>query len=326
VIRRNNISKVRDILRIIKSSDTFFITSHLNPDGDTVGSELALLSWLKRLGKKVVVANLDPIPEIYHFLPGINAVHTKNKVTGNYDIGFILECSEPERMGNIIDFKKQLNKVINIDHHVSTITYGDINWFNSKFSATAEQIYLLIKNSKMMLTKEEAVCLYVGLLTDTGKFQQQNTTSETHRIVAELLKYAIHPEDIYQKIYATKSFFSLKLLGLALSSLRLVANGKIAYQEITRKMYEQAGLPEDDEEIINYPLSIPQVKVSILFREMRNNYGKVKIGFRTRSKVNVYQIAEYFGGGGHLNASGCILEGNLDTVKKRIINYVKKFI
>lgn len=324
MIKKNKI--IQEILNTVKNKHSFFITAHLNPDGDTLGSELALRSWLSRLGKKVTVVNVDPVPEIYRFLPGVNLIKKKNKIVENFDVGIVLECSEPERIGGIIDFRKQLGTVISIDHHLSSQSYGDINWFDTQASATAEQIYQLIKNSGRALTYNEALCLYVGILTDTGKFQQKNTTARTHRIVANLLSYGIHPEEIHQKIYTTKSYSTLKLLGLSLSSLELTEGGKIAYQGITKEMYKKLKNPEHDEETINYPLTIPQVEISVLFRELKEEKNKIKVGFRSRDKVDVHKIAEHFGGGGHHNASGCIIEGNLEKVKKLVLNYVRKFI
>jgi len=318
---------IRRILEVVKNNRHFFITAHLRPDGDTIGSEIALAKWLKKMGKKVTVANVDPIPEIYHFLPGVSLIQRRKKISDNFEVTFILECSEPERVGEIMDFRKQSGLIINIDHHAHSESYGDINWFDPKASATAEQIYKLIKASKKNFTRDEAINLYVGLLTDTGKFQQHNTTPETLQIVAELLKYGIKPEEIHQKVYATKSLSSLKLLGLSLSNLKLTGQGKIAYQEITRKMYRKTHHPEEDEEIINYPLSIPHVEVSILFREVFNKEkNEVKVGFRSRNKIDVHEIAQHFGGGGHFSASGCTLEGNLNKVKKLVINYVCKQI
>lgn len=315
---------IQRILDIVKKNHNFFITAHLSPDGDTLGSELALGSWLKRLGKRIKIVTFDPVPAIYHFLPRIERIEQKNRVSKNFDVGFILECSEPERMGGIIDIKKQLGIVINIDHHLSSENYGDINWFDSKASATAEQIYCLIKKSGMPLTYEEALCLYVGILTDTGKFQQDNTTVETHQIVAHLLSYGLDLEKIHSKIYATKTYSSLKLLGLTLSSLKLAEKGKIGYQKITKSMYKKNGQP--DEETINYPLAIPGVEISILFRETKERKNIIKVGFRSRNKVNVHQIAEHFGGGGHHSASGCILEGSLKKVEAVVINYVGKYL
>jgi len=322
MIKRNKI--IQQILESVRNNCSFFITAHLNPDGDTLGSELALSSWLKRLGKRVTITNIDPVPEIYSFLPWIGWIEKKNKVLSNFDVGFILECSEPERIGGIINLEKQLGLVINIDHHLSAQNYGDINWFDPKASATAEQIYQLIRKSGGVLTCEEALCLYVGILTDTGKFQQENTTAHTHRIVADLLNYGIHPEEIYSKIYTRKSYSTLKLLGSTLTTLKLTGRGKIAYQEITRGMYEKNKNGQPDEETINYPLTIPGVEISVLFRETKEGKNIIKVGFRSRNKVDVHKIAEHFGGGGHYNASGCILEGNLKQVEKLVLSYVKK--
>lgn len=316
---------VEEIIEVVRKNNNFFVTAHLHPDGDTLGSELALASWLKRLGKKVTVANFDPVPQIYRFLPDINSIRQAKNIKNSFDVGFILECSEPERIGEVIDLK-QMAQVVNIDHHVSSMQYGDINWFDPKASSVAEQIYRLIKISGENLTRKEALCLYVGIVTDTGKFQQCNTTPQSHLIAAELLNHNLRPEEVHQKIYATKSYSLLKLLGLALSSLKLASGGKIGYQEINQQAYKKLGYPEEDEETINYPLAIPRVKVNILFREFPNLSGEIKVGFRSRNKVNVYRIAKHFGGGGHFNASGCILKGEMEEVKKRVLDYVRNFI
>ncbi|MHB9154071.1 MAG: DHH family phosphoesterase [Endomicrobiales bacterium] len=311
------------IAEAIKKNNTFFIAGHIKPDGDTIGSALALASLLRRLGKKPKVYTRETVPQYLCFLRDTKSIILTDRAEGEFDCAIILECSDLDRMGNLISLE-QAATVVNIDHHAIFSTYGDINYVEPHASSSAEQVYYLFKHMKMPMTCPEAEALYVGLVTDTGKFQQANTTPEAMRMAADLLEAGIEPQKIYDKLYATMPLSSLNLLGAALSTLKLSSGGRVAYMEITHKMYRDTGSDVTETEgVINYSMMIPGVVVGILFRETEHA-GLVKASFRSRGGIDVNKIAGHFGGGGHKNAAGCSFSGGLKSAEKLLLDYLGK--
>jgi len=179
-LKREKKKIINKILKIIQENHTFFISSHMRPDGDSIGAQLALASFLRRLGKDVYIANRDSVPVIYQFLPHSNDIHIVEKVERNFDVAFILDCGDLQRIGKIIDLKNRVKIVINIDHHVDCELFGDYNYVDPRSSSVAEELYDLFKQSHLEIIEEEVLALYVGILTDTGRFQEANTTPRCH--------------------------------------------------------------------------------------------------------------------------------------------------
>ena len=323
-LRKEKKKIINKILKIIRENRTFFISSHMRPDGDSIGAQLALGSLLQRLGKDVYIANRDPVPAVYQFLPRSSDVHIVEKVERNFDVAFILDCSDLQRMGNIIDLKNRVKIVINIDHHLDCELFGDYNYVQPRASSVAEELYDLFKQPHWEITKEEVLALYVGILTDTGRFQEANTTSRCHEIVAELIKKGISPQVVSQKVYESRSGPGLRLLSLTLSTLEVTAGGKIAHLLITQDMYKKTGAREDETEgFVNFARDVEGVEAGILFRE--TDVGdQFRVSFRSKGKIDVSKIARLFGGGGHRNAAGCTIQGNMEEIKRRILNAVSR--
>lgn len=313
--------KLVKIWKAIKANRTFFVTGHVHPDGDTVGSELALLQLLRRLGKKVFVANTGPVPESLSFLPNVKNIRAVSKVHGVYDAAIILECSTPERMGGIVNLKSQIkNCVINIDHHLQGDNFGDINLVDSKASSISELVYYLFKCGGLEPVKDEATCLYAGLVTDTGGFKFSNTTVQSHCVAAELINCGVDVARVNDLLFNTRNFRFLKTLGEALENIALTHEGKMAL--ITLK--KPKGVDAFDE-IVNYGLMIPSVSVVALLRP-GDRKESVKISLRSKDSVDVSSIAKRFGGGGHRNASGCNITGSFEYAKKRILQSVRTIL
>jgi len=314
---------ITDILGAIQKCRTFFIAGHTKPDGDTVGTGLALKSFLERLGKKASIYSLEPVPQYLTFLPGARQIKIARQVKGEFDCAIILECIDFERMGNLIK-PEQASLVINLDHHSSFSKYGHINYIDPSASSSAELVYNIFNQKKMPISRNEADALYVALVTDTGKFQQTNATSKAFRMAADLVDAGVVPPDIYGELYATQSLPSLCLLGRVLSTLTTCCSGKIAHVEVTRDMYRQtASGAADTEGIINHVMMIPGLVAGIMFRQT-DTPGLIKISMRSKGRFDVNRIARHFGGGGHKNASGCSFKGNLPAVKKQFLRYVEK--
>ncbi|MEK6288823.1 MAG: bifunctional oligoribonuclease/PAP phosphatase NrnA [Acidobacteriota bacterium] len=291
------------------------ITSHIRPDGDGLGSGLALYWMLRNLGKDVEVVLRDRVPPAYNVLPASDLVIVQDDVSESYDAAFIIECSDVERPG-LPGLKDQF--VVNIDHHSTTGPFGDINWIDPTAAAVGEMIYNLCKALGVEVTKQIAECIYTALLTDTGSFHFSNTTERTLKIASELVRLGVEPARISQALFYSGSFSKVKLLGLVLSNIERDESGRIAWITVDRAtMYEASACEEDSDGIVNQALSIGEVEAVAFFKELAP--GSYRISLRSKGKNNVAKVAELFGGGGHRNAAGCRIEGDFEEVKRRII-------
>jgi phosphoesterase RecJ-like protein len=312
-------SAVARIAEVFKNKKSFFLTGHERPDGDTIGSELALASYLRGQGKKVTVANVGPVPPVFHFLVGARRVRTAPRVKGHFDAAVVFECSGPERMGHIIDIKTQADCVINIDHHAHHGDFGHINLVDPGASSNSEQLCQIFSRVKHRLTKNEATALYVGLVTDTGRFQQENTRPQSHWVAALLLQAGVDVADVWRRIYATRSPAALKLMSRALGSLRMELGGRVSVLRLSRKDFLETGAREDDtEDVVNQGLLPPSAWVSLFLREV-DGKKEVKASLRGKGKVDLCRLAVSLGGGGHKNASGVTLPGSLDGVELQLM-------
>ncbi len=306
---------------IIKESETFFIAGHTKPDGDALGSGLALASLLKRLGKKVTHCSIDPVPGDMAFMPGASEIKITDKVTDMFDCAVILESINFERMGNII-LQNQAKKTINIDHHLSYTDFGDVNYVVPSSSSVSELIFDIFKNLNISPNLQEAENLYIGIVTDTGRFQQLNTNVNSHLTAAELLKCGISPNKICKKLFATTELSKIKLYGLALSNIKTAFNDKFIYIKITKEMFAKSGASYTDTDgIINYCVSVPTAVVGCILKEVDEN--TVKISFRSIESFNLLDIIKIFDGGGHKNAAGCTIKAGIDTAEDKILKAFK---
>ncbi|HKS42499.1 MAG TPA: bifunctional oligoribonuclease/PAP phosphatase NrnA [Blastocatellia bacterium] len=298
------------------------ITSHIRPDGDGLGSGLALYWMLRSLGKDVHVVLRDRVPPSYTVLPGTDLVLVHDDVTEAYDAAFIIECSDVERPG-LPSLKNQF--VVNIDHHSTTMPFGDINWIDPTAAAVGEMIYNLSKALGIEVTKEIAECIYTALLTDTGSFHFSNTTERTLKIASELVRRGVEPARISQALFYSHSFSKIKLLGLVLSGIERDESGRVAWIRLDREtMYEADACDEDADGIVNHALSVGEVEAVAFFKELEPDVYRVSL--RSKGKNNVAKVAETFGGGGHRNAAGCRIEGDFEVVKQRVIEGLQSAI
>ena len=298
------------------------ITSHIRPDGDGLGSGLALYWMLQSLGKDATVVLRDRVPPAYSVLPGSDLVLVQPDVELLYDAAFVIECSDVERPG-LPGLRNQF--VVNIDHHSTTVPFGDVNWIDSTAAAVGEMIYNLCKALGVEVTKEIAECIYTALLTDTGSFHFSNTTERTLKIASELVRRGVEPARISQALFYSNPFSKIRLLGIVLSSIERDESGRIAWVIMDRDMmYEADASEEDSDGIVNHALSIGEVEAVAFFKELSPRAYRVSL--RSKGKNNVAKVAELFGGGGHRNAAGCRVEGDLEDVKRRVIEGLQNAI
>lgn len=304
------------ILREIRARQRIVVTSHARPDGDGIGSALACGQILRMMGKEAEVVMHDGVPRIYQNLPFADRVVQADAVPPN-DAVILLECDGTRRalLEGLDDCF-----LINIDHHVSGRNFGHVNWIDSSVMATAELVFRLARLACVPVDRDIATCLYTGLMTDTGSFMFEGTNEHTFTVARELVLAGANPALCARHIYFGHSTAKLRLLGAALSNLH--REGPLAWIWITREQMQRFGAREEDcEGLVNYALSIADVRVAIFFRELPD--ARFRVSLRSKGEVNVSTVAEYFGGGGHKCASGCSIEGPLAVAVSRIVDRLR---
>ena len=303
------------VVELIESKNSFGITSHVRPDGDSLGSSLGLYWLLRALDKDVEVIMRDAAPHAYRQLPGAESIRVTPAVDRAYDAVFVIECSDIERPG-LIDLDKQF--VVNIDHHSTTELFGTVNWIDSTASAVGEMIYNLCKATGVRVTKEIAECVYTALLTDTGSFHYSNTTERTFKIASELVRTGVRPAKSAEAIFGSYHWPKIQLLSQVLATAKRDESGHVAWMRQTLDMQEQTKASDEDADgFVNYPLAVNEVEAAALFKEC--SPGVYRTSLRSKGDVNVAKIAEQFGGGGHRNAAGCTLKGALDEIEQKVV-------
>jgi phosphoesterase RecJ-like protein len=321
-LAKNDLKKISKISKIIEQSKTFFIAGHIKPDGDSIGSALAIASVLNRLGKKAFVYCVDEVPDFLKFLKGSNEIKKSTKKNDVFDCAIILESINFSRMGDIIT-PCQAKKVINIDHHLTYTNFGTVNYIVPSSSSTAELVLSVLDYMKIKLIKSEAENLYTGILTDTGRFQQINTTPNSHIACAKLMEYGIDVNEIYKKVYENGSINALKLQGIALCGIKTILDDSVSYIILTKDMFEKSGAKDNDgNSIINYTLRIEGVKVGCIFKEIDEK--TTKVSCRSIRSFDVLEVVDRFGGGGHKNAAGCTIKKGINASIKIISSLLKE--
>jgi len=302
-----------ELLSFIRGERKFFISTHINPEGDALGSSLALAIALESLGKETILYR-DGIPKFYNFLPGIERfTHSKPSLATSHWSLILLDCNTLERAG-IEELCFKCSAVI--DHHETEKAFGDIKWADPNAAATGVLIFYLIKELGIKITKDIAINLYAAIAIDTGTFRYGNTTSEVLRIASELIEMGANPLSISTSLYETWSRERFALLISALDTFEIIND--IAIIVVTQDMYKKTkAFPEDTESFPNVPKVIKDIKVSALFRELDKNYWKVSL--RSRTDINVATIALRFDGGGHKNAAGYTIKAELESAKESLL-------
>lgn len=307
-----------EVLKEIEQRDSFLLTSHARPDGDAVGSLLALYQILRQVGKNACVVMSDAVPLIYDPLPYSNVVlHSACVPDEAPQAAIILECDSIQRT-RLKGLETRF--LINIDHHTSARQFAHINWIDADACAVAEMVYRLARAAGVMISPDVATCLYTAVLTDTGSFCYAGTNARTFELALELVRYGARPVDIAHHVYFSNPASKMRLLGAALCNLH--REGALAYMHISlAEMERSGGLEEDCEGLVNYALSITGVEVALFFRELAD--GRYRVSLRSKGRVNVAVVAEQFGGGGHVCASGCAVAGPLATSLELILNQLR---
>ena len=315
-------ASINALVEAFRSHPRFLITSHARPDGDAIGSVLALAEVLDQLGTEPIVLLADEAPAVYHTLPGIDRIRyaaDAREIEPNLSVpAILLECEGIPRTGLAgLDGRC----LINIDHHASGRTFGMLNWIDEQACAVAAMIYRIALAAEVEITPSMATCLYTAVLSDTGSFTYSSTTAETFAMAHDLAAHGANPSQIARDLYFSNPESKIRLLGAALSNLR--TDGPLAWSWVTTHDMDRAGaVAEDCEGVVNYLISIAGVESAVFLRELPT-LDQYRLSIRSKGKVDVAQIAENFGGGGHRSASGCTLDGPLTVATERILNQLR---
>jgi len=317
----------KKIERTLLKFNSFVVTTHVNPDGDAIGSQLLFARLLKKLGKRVVMVNADSIPSNLKFLPGVKSVKILKDYKLNIDkfeVLVTLDVANPSRAGDMAKFISLAKYVINIDHHVSNNNFADLNWVERDASCVGEMVYRLYSQLGLELDYKDALLSYVSIATDTGYFRHNNTSASTHRIVADLLDRGVNSNAVYSELYENKSLPKMHISAFALS--KIAKRGGMAWVSIRREDLKRSSAKSEDlEGLIDSIKTLGGIRVAIVFQELSG--GMIKIGFRSKDKkADVNKIAAIFGGGGHKMASGCRVKGELSQVERDVLAEVAKYL
>jgi len=311
-----DIAARRDILPLIRGARRILILAHMAPDGDAIGSLLALGHALRALGKRVVLACADPVPVQYHYLPGYEAV--TSYPTGEFQLLISVDCSDIQRMGSAYRPAAFAHRpLINIDHHRTNVNFGSANWVDFTAASTAEMVFDLIEEMAVPIPADIALCLLTGIVTDTRCFRTSTTTARTMGTATRLMEAGASLTLITEQVLNRRPLAAVRLWAEALSSLQI--RNRVIWTEITHAMLARSGAAGNGVGggLSNFLVSAHEADVAVVFTEKRG--GSVEVGFRSVPGVDVSGVAFQLGGGGHPQASGCAIHGTMEQVRTRVL-------
>jgi phosphoesterase RecJ-like protein len=305
------------ICRVLREKDRFLVACHENPEGDAIGSELALALALRKMGKTATVLNADPVPANLLFLPGAGTVVFAEDGS-KYDVAIVVDCGSPERTGRVGQELRKCPLLVNIDHHRTNGALGELALVDPDAAATGLLIHRVLSAMGYEIDLDVAINIYVAVLTDTGSFHYKSSSPEAFEVAGEMVRRGVDPWVVAEQVYETQSALRLRLLGRVLDSLEVSADGRVACITTMRQDLREFASDKDAlEGFINYPRSIVGVEVAVSFREEEGSV--FRVSFRSKGRVDVCAVAARFGGGGHHNAAGCTVPGTLADVRKRVL-------
>ena len=298
------------VVAAIRERQRFLVTSHAKPDGDAIGSQIAMALALRALGKQVRVVDADPAPTSMLELPGMELIEVTPRVDDTGDAVLTMECGDITRPG--VDGLAR-GFIINIDHHTGNTMYGALNWLNLSAAACGEMVFDLIEALGVRLTAEMATHVYLAILTDTGQFHYSHITPRTFEICRRCVEAGCEPTAVSRAVYDNNNLGRVRLFGAVLNRMRLDSSGRIATLVMDRALATACdGTYDDTEGLINFPLTVRDIQAVVFFKE--NGPDDWRVSLRSKGAVNINAVARAFGGGGHINASGCSARGALETL------------
>jgi phosphoesterase RecJ-like protein len=318
----NSPDPLQQIVEAIRTRRRFVLSSHSRPDGDSIGSQLAMLYALREIGKEAIAVNADPAPAPLMQFPGVPDIRIAPQVEGDFDAAIIMECGDLGRTG-VTGLDRFF--VINIDHHPGNTNYGQVNWFDAGAAACAELVYDLVRALGIPLTVNIATHIYLAILTDTGSFHYSNISPRTFEICGACLEAGVDPVLVARNVYDSNNMGRLKLFGAVLSAMQIDSTGHIAIVYVDHEMARAAGgTYEDTEGLINLPLTVKEIEAVVFFKQIEGD--EYRVSMRSKGDIDIGAVAKEFGGGGHKNAAGCTVRGGIDDLQKLFIEKIERAI
>ena len=314
-----------NIVELINNAQDIAIISHINMDGDAIGSSLALMFALKKIGKKVTTYIEEEVPLRFDFLKDTDDLvyYTEDMDVSKHDLLIVVDVADRNLLGNRAKLLDKIPNSIAIDHHALHYNYANNIWVNKKAAAAGELIFELLQKMNIPLDYEIATCLYVAITTDTGRFKFNNTTKRTHEIAGELITYGVKTSELTNKLFDESTKERTMLIAKTIETLEMFENGKIAVMIITRDMMKETNAKDSEQDgIIDYVTNICGVEIGILIKEKEN--GALRASLRSKTYIDVSKIANNFGGGGHKMASGCGFDGDINEFKAKLVEYARR--
>jgi bifunctional oligoribonuclease and PAP phosphatase NrnA len=313
---------MHEIVDAIHARKRFVVSSHARPDGDSIGSQLAMAYALRTLGKEVTVVNADPAPPPLMQFPGVPEITVAPLIEGHYDAAIIMECSDLARTG-VAGLDRSF--VINIDHHPGNTAYGQINWFDATAAACGEMVFDLVRALGVPLSLDIATHIYLAILTDTGSFHYSSISARTFEMCREAIEAGVDPVLVARNVYDSNNMGRLKLFGAVLSEMQLDPTGRIAIVYLDHEMAREAGGSyEDTEGLINLPLTVKEIHAVVFFKQIEGD--EYRVSMRSKGDIDIGAVAKDFDGGGHKNAAGCTVTGGIDALQKLFIEKIEDAI
>jgi len=310
------------IVDAVRTKRRFVLSSHVRPDGDSIGSQLAMAYALRALGKEPRMVNADRAPAPILGFPGVTEIEVADHVDETFDAAIIMECGDLSRTG-----VRGLDRsfLINIDHHQGNSGYGDLNWFDSSAAACGEMVFDLIQALGVPMTQEIATHIYVAIMTDTGSFHYSSISPRTFDICRQALEAGVDPVLVARQVYDSNNMGRLKLFGSVLSAMQIDSSGRIAIVYVDHEMARAAGgTYEDTEGLINLPLTVKEIQAVVFFKQV--NGDEYRVSMRSKGDIDIAAVAKKFDGGGHKNAAGCTVTGAVDALQKMFLADIEQAI
>lgn len=309
-----------EIVRTLKAAKNILVATHIHPDGDALGSQIAMGNILRSLGKNVFLYGEDQVSHLYRFLPGSGQIESLLPALSGFDCAIALDCGDSNRLGAAMDALLTVQPFLVVDHHAGHQEFGNLRWIAPDRASTGEMVFDLAEALGAELSFESAYCLYAAIVSDTGSFKYSSTTADTFRIAGELLRKGVKPAEVCGKLFDNFTVKRLNLMRLVLDSLQLYAEDRLAIIAAPREVFVKTGTTQaDTETFINYPRSLDTVKIAAFLKETEK--GLVSVSLRSKGTAyDVAQVAATFGGGGHRNAAGFKLpDTTIGEVQERLL-------
>jgi phosphoesterase RecJ-like protein len=317
-----SVPELQQIVDAVRTRRRFVLSSHSRPDGDSIGSQLAMAYALRVLGKEATIVNADPAPAPLMAFPGVPDIRIASSVEGEFDAAIVMECGDLKRTG-VTGLERYY--VINIDHHPGNEAYGAINWFDASAAACSEMVYDVVRALDVPLTREIATHIYLAILTDTGSFHYSSISPRTFEICRECMAAGVDPVLVARNVYDSNNMGRLKLFGAVLGAMQIDQTGRIAIVYVDHEMARAAGgTYEDTEGLINLPLTVKEIEAVVFFKQEKGD--EYRVSLRSKGDVDINVVAKEYGGGGHKNASGCTISGPIEELQKALVGKIEAAI